>query len=95
VYVSKGGQEEATAGRKCLCNALLANIGIPQIRGGKYMESGMVTTGDDVTHISGFLQPDNLEYSAGAVIAKLRGEERILSTCVLERETPRSVPSAS
>jgi nitronate monooxygenase len=28
-YVSKGGKVENTAGRKCLCNALMANIGHP------------------------------------------------------------------
>ena len=26
-YVAKGGKAEDTVGRKCLCNALLANIG--------------------------------------------------------------------
>ncbi len=34
VYISKGGEEADTVGRKCLCNALLANIGQQQIRAG-------------------------------------------------------------
>lgn len=73
VYLSKGGQEEATHGRKCLCNALLANIGIPQVRGtnGKYVESGMVTSGDDLTEIPAFLTPGQSTYRAADVIAKL------------------------
>jgi nitronate monooxygenase len=29
-YVAKGGKLENTVGRKCLCNALLANIGFPR-----------------------------------------------------------------
>lgn len=32
VYVSKGGKVEDTVGRKCLCNALVANIGHPGTR---------------------------------------------------------------
>ena len=57
VYLSKGGKAEDTAGRKCLCNALVANIGLPQVRGGKYVEKGVVTSGDDLTEIPSFLSP--------------------------------------
>ncbi|MBS1841562.1 MAG: nitronate monooxygenase [Acidobacteria bacterium] len=71
VYVSKGGQEERTIGRKCLCNALVANIGQPQVRGGKYVEKGMVTAGDAISQIQDFLPPNSLSYSAADVIAKL------------------------
>jgi nitronate monooxygenase len=35
-YLSNGGRLEDTVGKKCLCNALLANIGHPQVRNGKY-----------------------------------------------------------
>ena len=31
-YVAKGGKVEETVGRKCLCNALMANIGHGQTR---------------------------------------------------------------
>jgi nitronate monooxygenase len=71
VYLSKGGQQEATVARKCLCNALMANIGLQQVRAGKYEESGMVTAGDDLTEISSFLSLDKPNYSAADVIAKL------------------------
>lgn len=71
VYLSKGGQQEATVARKCLCNALMANIGLQQVRAGKYEESGMVTAGDDLTEISFFLSPEKPNYSAADVIAKL------------------------
>ncbi len=71
VYLSKDGKVEDTAGRVCLCNALVANIGLPQVRGGKYVERGVVTSGDDLTEIPSFLPPGRFEYSASDVIAKL------------------------
>jgi nitronate monooxygenase len=71
VYLSKGGKVENTVGRKCLCNALVANIGHPQVRAGKYVESGLVTSGDDLSEISSFLPPNRVAYNAADVIAKL------------------------
>jgi nitronate monooxygenase len=73
VYLSKGGKAEDTAGRICLCNALVANIGLPQVRGGKYVERGVVTSGDDLQEIPSFLPPDRFVYNASDVIAKLLG----------------------
>jgi len=70
-YVSKGGKVENTAGRKCLCNALMANIGHPQTRSGKYVESGMVTSGNDLTGIARFLPPGASTYTAADVVADL------------------------
>jgi len=70
-YVSKGGKVENTAGRKCLCNALMANIGHPQTRNGKYVENGMVTSGNDLTGITRFLQPGATTYTAMDVVASL------------------------
>jgi nitronate monooxygenase len=71
VYVSKEGKAENTVGRKCLCNALLANIGHPQARGGKYAEKGLVTSGDDLSGIPSFLPPNQSVYTAADVTAKL------------------------
>ncbi len=71
VYLSKGGLQEDTVGRKCLCNALVANIGHPQVRGGKYTETGLVTCGDDLSGIPRFLPPHKTTYHAADVIAKL------------------------
>ncbi len=71
LYLSKGGKAEDTLGRKCLCNALVANIGHPQVRGGKYVERGLVTSGDDISEIPSFLLPNRPAYKAGDVIAKL------------------------
>jgi len=70
-YVSKGGGVEKTVGRKCLCNALMANIGHPQTRNGRYVENGMVTSGNDLSGITRFLQPSATTYTATEVIANL------------------------
>jgi nitronate monooxygenase len=70
-YASKGGTVEATVGKKCLCNALLSNIGQPQIRKDEYVEQGLVTTGDDLVGISRYFAPGSTSYSAADVIHKL------------------------
>jgi nitronate monooxygenase len=70
-YVAKGGKEEDAAGRKCLCNALLANIAHPQQRKGGYVEPGLVTSGDDLVSIPSFLPPGARSYTAADVLARL------------------------
>ncbi|WP_237565586.1 nitronate monooxygenase [Ornithinimicrobium cavernae] len=49
MYLKKGGDEEATQGRKCLCNGLMANIGLGQERKDGYRETRLVTLGQDLT----------------------------------------------
>ncbi|MHB1023140.1 MAG: nitronate monooxygenase [Acidobacteriaceae bacterium] len=71
VYVAKGGNAEDTAGRKCICNALVANIGYPQVRNGQRVEHGLVTAGDDLSSITQFLAQDRSSYSAAEVISEL------------------------
>jgi nitronate monooxygenase len=70
-YVSKGGKAENTVGKKCLCNALMANIGHPQIRNGKYVENGLVTSGNDLVAIARFLPPGASSYTAADVVTNL------------------------
>ncbi len=69
-YVGKGGAVEDTAGRKCICNALLANIGLGQTRG-RGTEPGLVTSGDDLPSVAEFMRPDALSYTAADVVARL------------------------
>jgi nitronate monooxygenase len=71
LYVAKGGKAEDTVGRKCLCNALVANIGYPQTRNGRRVENGLVTAGDDLNSIPQFLSQDRSHYSAADVISAL------------------------
>lgn len=47
-FVRKGGSEQETVGRKCLCNALTADAGLAQQRGDGYVEPALVTLGEDV-----------------------------------------------
>ncbi|MFT3859829.1 nitronate monooxygenase [Micropruina sp.] len=48
MYLRKGGDEAETQGRKCLCNALMANIGLGQVRRDGYVEQPAVTLGQDL-----------------------------------------------
>lgn len=48
-FAFKGGADGATTGKKCLCNALLSNIGMPQMRATGYQEAALVTLGSDIT----------------------------------------------
>jgi nitronate monooxygenase len=70
-YTAKGGGEEATVGRKCLCNALLANIGHSQVRPDGALELPLVTVGDDINTVARFLAPGKTTYSASEVIAAI------------------------
>ena len=70
-YLAKGGAEEATRGRKCLCNALLANIGHPQLRDNGVLEPPLVTVGDDINNVAQFLPPGKTAYSAADVISAI------------------------
>lgn len=47
-FVRKGGAIEATVGRKCLCNALMADVGLGQHRRDGYDEVPAVTLGQDL-----------------------------------------------
>lgn len=71
-FLRKGGREEETPLRKCLCNALLANIGLAQVRGREGMEKPLFTCGDDVNGLHHFLpNPEATSYSARDVVRYL------------------------
>jgi NAD(P)H-dependent flavin oxidoreductase YrpB (nitropropane dioxygenase family) len=71
-YVAKGGKLADTVGRKCLCNALLADIGLGQVRAGQ-VELGLLTSGDDLRGVQALLQGRD-HYSAAETVAYLRDE---------------------
>ncbi len=71
-YLAKGGKPAETRGRKCVCNALMANIGIGQYRSGEGCEKTLVTSGDEARHIHKFLpSTGGTSYSAEDVVAQL------------------------
>jgi len=71
-YIEKGGKVEDTVGRKCICNGLLATVGLGQVRGGA-AEPAIVTTGDDVVNVYRLLEPGRNSYSANDVLDDLLG----------------------
>ena len=70
-YVRKGGAIEDTAGRKCLCNSLLANVSLGQVQRGGAHEPNLVTAGDEVADVARFLSPGADSYTAVDVIRHL------------------------
>ena len=70
-FTAKGGELEDAQGRMCLCNGLLATIGLGQSRSDGSEEPPVLTAGDDAANLGQFLTGDSLSYSAADVIAKL------------------------
>jgi len=66
-YVGKGGRVEDTVGRRCLCNALTATIGLGQVRADGTREPPLVTSGNDLESIRAFLA-GRTRYTAGDVL---------------------------
>ena len=74
-FVKKGGTVEATEGRQCLCNGLLADIGLGQRRGAG-VEPPLVTSGDDLASVGHLARRG--PYHAADVLHWLLGDERVL-----------------
>lgn len=70
-YRRKGGNVHETVGRKCICNALSATVGLYQVRAEGIHELPLVTAGDDLAEIAQFLAPGRDFYSAEDVIRRL------------------------
>ena len=71
-YVKKGGDIQDTVGRKCICNGLMANIHLGQVRRREEQERPLITSGDDVREVARFLpSPEAETYSAEDVVAYL------------------------
>jgi len=66
-YLKKGGKIEDTVGRKCICNGLIATVGMGQVRKG-VAEPAIVTSGDDVVNVHLLLPPGRDSYSANDVL---------------------------
>ena len=66
-YIKKGGSREDTVGRKCLCNALMANLDRGQLRNGGETEKPLLTSGDDLEILGQFLD-GRTSYTAADVL---------------------------
>ena len=92
-YVNKGGKAEDTCGRKCLCNGLLATIGLGQIRANGEPEPPILTAGDDAARLARFLHPGGA-YTAAEVIRYLLSDAAVESTAAPAELTPTRSPAA-
>jgi NAD(P)H-dependent flavin oxidoreductase YrpB (nitropropane dioxygenase family) len=70
-YVRKGGTAVETDGRRCLCNALVANIGHGQHRPDGYVEPPLLTLGQDLGFLPDLVRTTGGDYSAADAIAYL------------------------
>ena len=71
-YVAKGGRLEDTEGRQCLCNGLMSDVGLPQVRENGVTEPPLLTSGDDLPVMGAFLAGREA-YAAADVIRYLDG----------------------
>ena len=72
-YVRKGGKVEDTVGRKCVCNGLMAAIGLEQQRDGR-PEPSLLTAGTDAAHVAEFLPEGKNSYTAADAVDALLAE---------------------
>ncbi len=67
-YAAKQGAAEDTTGRRCLCNGLVATVGLGQYRRDGYQEATLVTLGQDLEFLPDLLPPGATGYSATDVL---------------------------
>lgn len=84
-FVRKGGSVAETAAARCLCNGLLATIGLGQHRADGYVEPPLATLGQDVTFLPALLRHG--DYSAADVVTYLLGSD--------DTKPPPSAPGAT
>ncbi|MBZ0111039.1 MAG: nitronate monooxygenase [Thermoanaerobaculia bacterium] len=72
-FIAKGGEEQETVGRRCLCNGLLSTVSIGQSLKGGGREIPIVTSGDDYTLAQKLMELHGGTYSAADVIDHLMG----------------------
>jgi len=70
-FLNKGGTAAEAVGRKCLCNGLMASIGLGQLQAGGKLERPLLTAGDDVTQVARFLRDGQDSYRAADVLETL------------------------
>jgi NAD(P)H-dependent flavin oxidoreductase YrpB (nitropropane dioxygenase family) len=70
-YIGKGGKEQDTHGRKCLCNALLSDIGLHQHQMNGYDEQPLITIGDNVDFVRDLISSPEGSYTVADAIKYL------------------------
>lgn len=73
-FVNKGGTPEEAQGKYCLCNGLLATIGMAQTRRGTQVQP-LVTWGEDMSFLDPIVGHSKSSYTADDVIDYLLGTQ--------------------
>ena len=74
-FVAKGGSREETEGKRCLCNGLLATIGLGQPES-RAQETPIITSGEDFSFLSQILDTSQVSYTVKDVLGYLLGWNR-------------------
>ncbi len=75
-YVRKGGCKEDTEGRRCVCNGLLAAIGLGQRRADGQVEEALLTAGNDLTRLQEDFGARQTPPTAAELIALIVGDAK-------------------
>jgi nitronate monooxygenase len=72
-YLKKGGAAEELRGRKCICNGLMADIGLGQVQRGGAAEPPILTSGSETGVVAELLAAHGGSYTAAHVLEHLLG----------------------
>lgn len=75
VFLRKGGEKEDLTDRKCLCNALMSNVGLGQTRADGYSEPPLITLGADLSGARELLKSHPNGWDAKQAVKYLLKEE--------------------
>jgi NAD(P)H-dependent flavin oxidoreductase YrpB (nitropropane dioxygenase family) len=67
-YRRKGGDAADTDGRRCLCNGLVASVGLGQRRADGYLEPALLTLGQDLDFLPELVSRAGTDYRAADVV---------------------------
>lgn len=76
VFARKGGNTSLSTDARCLCNALLANIGLGMKYASGYLEAPLLTVGSHIESLKKLIDRFGLEYSAFDVLTFLQPETK-------------------
>jgi len=91
IFVRKGGDAADAAGRSCLCNGLMASVGLGQTRRGTgYAEDPLVTLGSDLDGVRAMLRLHPDGWSAADAMTWLLGRECAVEVSLRQRPHARA-----
>ena len=76
LFTQKGGSEDATCSKKCLCNGLMSTVGLAQVQSDGYVEPPLVTAGKYLEEIASIVGEDKDSYSAADVLKHITESNR-------------------